>query len=235
MYIYIYIYIYITPCNYAFVKLLAIFLTIVWRVSPAARSWPDQISEIMIRRRMLRELGSETEFPISEDSKSFSMLLDGMYSRRKQSPITMDNVATILELARKFDVASALDSCDDFLSQQSPTWEYGNTKSTLLDIYGWAAHFQLPATLKCCRIFADAQILRTGYGHKHFLYIWHKKCCNYQFVNVPIGERTGAVFLNPHSIFACMLAGVPCNVTCNINRRQLVTRDTLFSTSLHAF
>jgi hypothetical protein len=120
---------------------------------------------------MLRELEWQTEFSISEDSKSFSLLLDVLYSRAQQSPITMYNVATVLELARKFDVASALDSCDDFLKQQplliSWQWEDPNSEA-FVDIYGWAAHYHLPITLEGCRIFAKnafANNLQQRYGH----------------------------------------------------------------------
>jgi hypothetical protein len=69
---------------------------------------------------MIEALGSDTnKVSVSGDDQPFSQLLDVMYCRLGATPITMENIESILELTCKYDAAKAQAVCDVFLSQQS--------------------------------------------------------------------------------------------------------------------
>lgn len=100
---------------------------------------------------MIEELGSDTNaFSISEDGNSFSQLLEVMYCRLQTAPIATENVESVLELGRKYDVARAHDYCDQFLCQQPLNWKQAAYFS---QVYGWALTYELPATLLHCRTY----------------------------------------------------------------------------------
>lgn len=100
-----------------------------------------------------------TEFTDQEDCKSFALLLDVMLSRTQfsaKSPITMENIATVLELARKYDTGLAVD-CDYFLRQQTLDWQ---DSEQVGEIFALAAIYELQVTLAQCRQYVTANYKR---------------------------------------------------------------------------
>lgn len=99
----------------------------------------------------MKDLNATSEFNVSEDGRTFIQLLDAMYGKgMRQPPISMHSVGTILELARKYDVANVLVFCDMFLSQQTLTCLSLNLIHQLADSYN------LNQALTHCRTFAAA-------------------------------------------------------------------------------
>jgi hypothetical protein len=99
---------------------------------------------------MIRELDTETEFRVQEEGETFALLLDVIYSRTQfsaKSPITMHNLPAVLELARKYDVGSAVD-CDHVLCQTALDPE--NVGET----YALASKYGLHLTSVKCRTYA---------------------------------------------------------------------------------
>jgi hypothetical protein len=100
---------------------------------------------------------------ISEEGQSFSQLLDVMHCRLRAAPVRMENVALVLGLGRKYDVAKAQDLCDQFLS---PRLRKMKLDGCLSKVYDWAVRYELPATLLRCRMFLETkdnfQMLSTG-------------------------------------------------------------------------
>lgn len=103
----------------------------------------------------MRELDAQSEFPVSEDSNTFCLLLNAIYSEgARQTPIWMHNVETLLELARKYDITSVTYFCDQFLDEQEPQVE------TLGKLYRLADTYHLAKTTKKCRDYAAAEFRR---------------------------------------------------------------------------
>lgn len=67
---------------------------------------------------MINELESKTSLAVSDDGKTFAMLLDALLAEGlKQPPICEENVSVFAELARKYEISNLHIFCDIFVSQ----------------------------------------------------------------------------------------------------------------------